>query len=72
MQEQCSILTNLNIQARHWTAEEIARAQLTEPISPSAYVSPAGPYIVELYARHVHHIESEINSNLPAFSKDRD
>src|SRR6267142_6374348 len=54
---------------RQWTAEEIARAELTEPISPSAYVSPAGPYIVELYARHVHHVESKIDSHLPTFSK---
>ena len=57
---------------KHWTAEEIARAQLTEPISPSAYVSPAGPYIVELYARHVHRVEPKVDSHLPTFSKDRD
>ena len=70
MQEQCLIQTNLS--KRHWTADEIARAQLTEPLSPSAYVSPAGPYIVELYARHVHHVESEVNFHLPTLSKDRD
>jgi hypothetical protein len=57
---------------KQWTEAEIARAQLTEPLSPSAYVSPAGPYIVELYARHVHHIEPKVYSYLPAFSKNRD
>lgn len=57
---------------RKWTAEEIARAQLTGPLSPSAYVSPAGPYVVELYARHVRHVESEVDSHLMKFSKDRD
>lgn len=57
---------------RQWTDEEIARAQLTEPLSPSAYVSPAGPYVVELYARHVRRIEPEVDSHLRSFSKDRD
>ena len=57
---------------RQWTAEEIARAQLTEPLSSSAYVSPAGPYVVELYARHVRRIEPEVDSHLARFSKDRD
>jgi hypothetical protein len=57
---------------RPWSADEIARAQLTEPLSPSAYVSPAGPYIVELYARHIHNVESKVDSYLPTFSEDRD
>ena len=57
---------------RPWTPDEIARAQLTEPISASAYVSPAGPYIVELYARHIHHVETKVDSYLPTFSENRD
>jgi len=37
---------------RQWTDEKIARAKITEPPSPTAYTSPAGPYILDLpYSR---------------------
>ena len=58
---------------REWTPQEIARAQLTEPLSPLAYTSPAGPYIVELYARWpIRDVECEIDSYLPRFPPDGD
>jgi len=57
---------------RQWTAEEIARAQLTEPPSPCSYTSPAGAYILDLYARHVQHVDPELNFHLPSLPPDRD
>jgi hypothetical protein len=57
---------------REWTADEIARAELTEPPSLSSYTSPAGAYILELYARHVHHVDSKFDFHLPRLSPDRD
>ena len=57
---------------RQWTADEIARAQLTEPPSPSAYTSPAGAYDLELHTRYIHQVVPEFNFHLPKFSPDRD
>lgn len=72
--------TNTNVSAfpktnrdnRQWTADEIARAQLTEPPSPSSYTSPAGAYILDLYSRHIHHVDTKFDFHLPRFSPDRD
>ena len=56
---------------RVWTAEEIARARVTEPPSPSSYTSPAGAYILDLY-RHVQHVDSELDFHLTGSSQNRD
>ncbi len=63
--------TSTKQKSRKWTAEEIARAQLAEPPSPSAYTSPAGAYILELYARHVQQIDSKFNFDLAELSPNR-
>jgi hypothetical protein len=55
---------------RVWTAEEIARAQLTDPPSPCSYTSPAGAYTLELHTRNIHQIDSEFNFDLPRLPQD--